>query len=181
MWQKFTSFILMNRMPILGLALMIAMILIIPIPPVQEHGGDTPQRSESTSTIMMPPPMPIIGADTSVVTAATMSVSRPVKRLVPPASMHYQNALMTYASEYGNGYRIQFNDCSGIAPARMTMKVGTKFMIDNRDDLPHRFMYGGTQAMLIPAYDFYILQAEGPGEQWITCDGQGAGLITVQP
>jgi hypothetical protein len=77
------------------------------------------------------------------------------------------------------GYRYQFVNCRG-TPGNFIMKLGTRFMLDNRDPIEHNIVVA-TQNFLIPGYDFAIAYAKDLGKYMITCDGGGAASMEVVP
>jgi len=80
---------------------------------------------------------------------------------------------------YGkSGWRFQFVNCSG-SPGYLTMKIGTKFMIDNRDNKSHQISIG-TKKYQLGAYDFSIVSIQKAGDYNITCDGGGSARVLVQ-
>ncbi len=87
----------------------------------------------------------------------------------------YGTALNIYGK---SGYRFQFSQCSG-SPGSLIMKLGTKFMIDNRDDKSHQIGIG-TQSYKLAAYDFAIISIKKIGSYNITCDGGGAARVDVR-
>ena len=84
----------------------------------------------------------------------------------------YGEAITTY------DYRFQFANCSG-NPGSLTMKLGTKFMIDNRDNASHQISIG-TNIYKLEAYDFAIVNIQKVGDFIITCDGGGAAHALIQ-
>lgn len=84
----------------------------------------------------------------------------------------YGEAVATY------DYRFQFANCSG-NPGSLTMKLGTKFMIDNRDNSSHKIAIG-TNVYKLGAYDFAIVNIQKVGDFVITCDGGGAAHVLIQ-
>ncbi|MDO8509687.1 MAG: hypothetical protein Q7S24_00930 [bacterium] len=87
----------------------------------------------------------------------------------------YGDALNIYGK---SGYRLQFSNCSG-TPGTFTIKLGTKFMIDNRDAKSHLISIG-TKKYNLSAYDFAIVTIQKIGDINITCDGGGAAHVLVQ-
>ncbi len=87
----------------------------------------------------------------------------------------YGAALNIYGK---SGYRFQFVNCSG-NPGYLTMKLGVKFMIDNRDDKSHQIAIG-TKTYKLEAYDFAIVSIKKIGDFIITCDGGGAAHVLIQ-
>ena len=87
----------------------------------------------------------------------------------------YGAALNIYGK---SGYRFQFVACSG-NPGYLTMKLGTKFMIDNRDNKSHQIGIG-TNIYKLEAYDFAIVSIQKIGDFNITCDGGGAAHVLIQ-
>ncbi len=78
-----------------------------------------------------------------------------------------------------SGYYFQFLNCRG-TPGVLTMKKGTKFMLDNRDDKTRKFVIFDRNYN-IGAYNYTIVTADKIGKHYITCDGGGAAQVTVQP
>lgn len=94
-----------------------------------------------------------------------------------PATKRYLDAIKVYKT---TGYYFQFVECSGM-PGSLTLKKGTKFMLDNRDGVSHKIAIQGGQSFKIGAYDFAIATAPSQvGTHFITCDGGGAAKILVQ-
>lgn len=87
----------------------------------------------------------------------------------------YGTALGVYGK---SGYRFQFVNCSG-NPGYLTMKLGVKFMIDNRDNESHQITIG-TKTYKLEAYDFAIVSIKKVGDFIITCDGGGAAHVLIQ-
>lgn len=88
----------------------------------------------------------------------------------------YAQALKIYRT---SGYYLQIDSCRG-RPGVMTIKKGSKFMIDNRDPLAVKIGLGGKN-YLIPKYGFTIISADRVGTNYLTCNGGGAAQINVQP
>ncbi len=83
----------------------------------------------------------VIGPGVEIVKTKTGTTTVPTK--------DYGVAVGIYGK---SGYRFQFANCSGI-PGWLTMKLGTKFMIDNRDNKSHQISIG-TKIYKLAAYDF---------------------------
>ena len=92
-----------------------------------------------------------------------------------PGPLTFEQALEIYSA---NGYRFEFASCHG-RPGSLSMKVGTKFMLDNRDPLAHTFVAGSSTYHIGP-YGFAIATAKDLGTYNITCDGGGAAQVVVQ-
>ncbi len=91
------------------------------------------------------------------------------------STLKYMDALKIYAA---NSMRFQFSDCSG-RPGYLTMKVGTKFMLDNRDGEAHTIGIG-SKTYQLPTYAFAIVSIPKAGDYNITCDGGGSAHVNVQ-
>ncbi len=91
------------------------------------------------------------------------------------ATQSYMTALGIYGK---NGARFQFVNCSG-NPGTLNIKRGTKFMLDNRDNVEHKISVGATTYQ-IPAYSFAIIGVQKSGSYNITCDGGGAAHVGVE-
>lgn len=130
-------------------------------------------------TIFSPPPVPV-AVNTDAAATATIplpvSVTNPPPNVItPPTTMSYEKAL----SIYGNGYRLQFSNCSA-NPGSFTIKHGISFMLDNRDPEGHIISVGLTNYR-VNAYSFAIIKITTPGTTHITCDGGGSAKIIVSP
>jgi len=90
----------------------------------------------------------------------------------PAKSPEYEKALDTYAN------RFQFDKCMGI-PGQMSVKRGTKVMLDNRNPEPHTYVVG-SQTFTVAAYSYAIVTATDLGTYIITCDGGGSAQLNVE-
>lgn len=90
------------------------------------------------------------------------------------ASLPYSKAVTQYSDA-----RFQFITCHAY-PSSLTVKQGSKLMLDNRDSVQHRIKVGA-QSYTIDKYGYVIMTAVSAGQQTITCDGGGTGLLNVQP
>lgn len=106
----------------------------------------------------------------AVTTGGSVSVKPTTYKLT------YAQALKIYRT---SGYYLQIDSCRG-RPGIMTIKKGSKFMIDNRDPLAVKIGLGGKN-YLIPKYGFTIISADRVGINYLTCNGGGAAQINVQP
>lgn len=94
-----------------------------------------------------------------------------------PARLSYTDALKIYGV---NGYRFQFSDnCLGL-PGRLVIKKGSKFMLDNRDDVAHTIKFK-SQTVRLSKYGFAIVTASETGDLDIMCDGVNRAELLVQP
>lgn len=118
-------------------------------------------------------------------TSAPAATKKPAAKKATPtpkpstlqAAETYQDALAVYGA---SGYRFQFSSCNA-SPGSLTMKIGQKFMLDNRDATP-RTVKAGSQQYNLGAYGFVIASAPAiTGTHYITCDGGGTATILVQP
>lgn len=94
----------------------------------------------------------------------------------PSGPLTFEEAYQTYAV---SGFRFEFAECHG-RPGSISMKKGTKFMLDNRDNEAHKFVVGSKTYNIGP-YGFAIATATDVGTYNITCDGGGAAQVVVQP
>lgn len=92
------------------------------------------------------------------------------------ASTQYLDALNIYKK---SGYYIQFFPCQA-TPGTLSVKKGTKVMLDNRDSKAHAIAVGATKYNLA-AYGFAIAPFNTVGTTYVTCDGGGSATVTVQP
>lgn len=90
----------------------------------------------------------------------------------------YNQALTTYT-----GLRFQFVDCATgapvISPGSLSIKQGSKFMLDNRDPETHTIKIGN-QSYRMEGESFVIVTAPSRGTYNITCDGGGVAQLFVQ-
>lgn len=111
----------------------------------------------------------------TVVTTTTTSTA-PSKGTVTTKpttqGLSYQRALAAYP------YRIQFVSCHG-NPGKLTVKQGSKVMLDNRDERTHTIMVGRNKYS-IKGYNFTVVTAPTAGTYNITCDGGGAAQMITQ-
>lgn len=98
----------------------------------------------------------------------------PVKEPASRLGQTYEAALKAFV-----GFRFQFANCSG-TPGSFTVKQGSKFMLDNRDNEAHVFAVG-TQSYEVGPYGFAVASASKAGRYQITCDGGGAAEVLIQP
>lgn len=93
-----------------------------------------------------------------------------------PPPLAYNDALNIYRN---HGAYMQFASCRG-NPGSISLKKNTKFMIDNRDNVPREYIVGNTE-YVVAKYGFVIVTAPlYPGTYYITCNGGGAAAIQVQ-
>ena len=91
------------------------------------------------------------------------------------ATKGYTAALNLYEK---SGARFQFANCSG-NPGSLSIKLGAKFMIDNRDNASHKIAIGA-KIYQLSAYNYAIVTVQKAGSFNITCDGGGAARVEVQ-
>lgn len=90
----------------------------------------------------------------------------------------YRDALMQY--QLGSGNYFQFSGCHVLPPNPITLKAGTRFMIDNRDSKTHTYVYSGHNYR-VAGYGFAIATAPTKvGTYPITCDGGGAASLNIE-
>lgn len=91
------------------------------------------------------------------------------------ASSNYEKALNEYRAK---GAYFQFVNCAG-NPGSLTLKRGTVFMLDNRDNKAHTIKVGKV-AYSVAAYGYKLVNPQTLGVNQITCDGGGAATVNVQ-
>ncbi len=107
-----------------------------------------------------------------------------IVELTPPAgTMKPKNTAVptqsyTAALNDNAGKRFQFVACAG-NPGVLSIKKGTNFMLDNRDNKTHIFGIGKNTYEL-KAYDFALVNVKTAGDYFITCDGGGAAKVSIQ-
>ncbi len=100
---------------------------------------------------------------------------QPAAKPAASATSDYEKALNEYRSK---GAYFQFVNCAG-NPGTLTLKRGTVFMLDNRDNEPHKIKIG-TVTYNLPAYGYKLVNPQKLGVNQITCDGGGAAAVNVQ-
>lgn len=115
------------------------------------------------------------------ISATSTPTTTPAKPAAPSASaaapLSYADALAKYGQ---NGYRFHFIDNCQLKLSSLVVKKGSKYMLDNRDDIAHRISVGSASYSL-KAYSYAILTASVVGTKNVSCDGQVLGKITVVP
>lgn len=91
------------------------------------------------------------------------------------SSLSYTKAISIYRT---SGAYYAFVACHG-TPGTMTMKQGTKFMLDNRDAVSRTIAIGWNTYKLAP-YSFAIATAPAAGSYFVTCDKGGAAQLVTQ-
>ncbi len=95
-----------------------------------------------------------------------------------PKKLTYDEALRIYGAG-GNNYRFQFSANCLSTPGRIAMSSGTKFMIDNRDTVAHKFTLG-KQTFNVSKNGFVIVTASEKGTLPLVCDGDTRSEVIVQ-
>lgn len=98
------------------------------------------------------------------------------------SSTHSQTSgglTFTQAIDKYGSTRFEFVNCNGF-PGSFTLKKGSKYMLDNRDDAAHTIGVG-SQSYKLGALSFAIETASQVGTLNVTCDGGGAAKLIVQP
>lgn len=137
-------------------------------PATSDTGYQTPPATETT-----PAPAATTPETTTPPTATTT--------ITPPkGALTYEDALALYV-----GKRYQFDNCTAgppiVSPGSLSLKIGSKFMLDNRDTDAHTIKVG-TQSYRISKNGFAIATAPSTrGTYNITCDGGGQAQLLVQP
>ncbi|OGH69111.1 MAG: hypothetical protein A2754_02780 [Candidatus Magasanikbacteria bacterium RIFCSPHIGHO2_01_FULL_47_8] len=92
-------------------------------------------------------------------------------------TLSYTEALNLYRTA---GRYFQFVSCRG-TPGSISMKVGTTFMLDNRDKVTRKIAIGKNATYSVGPYDFKVVAAPSvAGQFYITCDGGGSALLNVE-
>lgn len=114
---------------------------------------------------------------TSNSASGTPATTTPAVAAPKNTSLAFTNALKTYQ------YRIQFDQCHGtvnlVGTGILSVKKGSKVMLDNRDDAAHTIAFAG-QSVKVAANDFAIVTAGKSGTFNVTCDGGGAATLNVE-
>lgn len=138
----------------------------------------TPTPTEEPAPTPTPKPTPAPTAPTPAPTATGKSTYYGISGVdkVGSVTSGYLSTSKVYKD---SGFYYQFVSCHG-SPGILTMKAGTKFMLDNRDKTKHSIVLGSTTYVL-PGYGYIIATAPHVyGTQHLVCDGGGAALIKVE-
>lgn len=112
-------------------------------------------------------------------TASKKTVAKQVATTTPTPvpTLTYADAVKKFREA---GYLFQFLNCKS-TPGSLIMKVGKEFMIDNRDGVKRKIGIFSLSSYDVDPYSFIIIKApQTPGQYYLTCDGGGAGSISVQ-
>ncbi|MBP9761019.1 MAG: hypothetical protein KBD15_02145 [Candidatus Magasanikbacteria bacterium] len=93
---------------------------------------------------------------------------------VTTSTVVYDEAFALYEK---NGDYFQFSNCIG-NPQTFTIKNGTTFMIDNKDNVAHTIDIG-TNTYQLDAYDFALVTLTQAGSYNVMCDGSGEAHVEV--
>ena len=97
-----------------------------------------------------------------------------IKITTQPTTLGYSEMI----KKYGN-YRFQFSqNCSQITPNSMVMKSGAQFMIDNREDKNHTFVFS-QQKYYVKPYGSVVVTTKETGKQTLYCDGIQRAIVEV--
>lgn len=134
--------------------------------------------TENTNLISMDTSSTVeISTTTTSTTGQNGTYKKPVTKTAPGAvTQSYADALKEYSA---SGYRFQFVNCRA-TPGSLTIKKGTSFMIDNRDNASHKIKVGPA-TYSVGAYGFVIATAKTIGSNYIICDGISTGRLEVRP
>lgn len=111
-------------------------------------------------------------------TTTTNGTKKTITKSTVTAAASATDKYIAATKAYTN-LRFQFVNCKA-TPGSFTVKKGTKFMLDNRDNAAHKIAVGKTVYSL-GAYGWTVATANVVGLTYITCDGGGSARITVQP
>ncbi len=149
-------------------------------PPLTSESVSQPLQSPQTVTVPYPTEAPSTQSTQtggSGGTGGSGTATKPASSPSPVvAAMTYTQALNVYKK---TGAYIQFARCHG-NPGYISMKKGTKFMLDNRDKATHTIGVGKIASYKVGGYGFAVVSAPGAGQYYLTCDGGGAALLNVE-
>lgn len=110
-------------------------------------------------------------------TSTTPTTTPAAASAAPKGSLAYTKMVVSAQ------YRIQFTDCHGIVNntgnGTLAIRLGDKFMLDNRDNVKHVIAFKGQTWRLDP-YGYAMATATTLGQYPITCDGGGAASLNVE-
>ncbi len=133
--------------------------------------GNKPASTQTTPQTALTETSPTTPSTTTPTTTPTKTPTTSAPATTPT----YSQLVDSFKA---SGFRYQFSNCSG-TPGSLTMKLGTKYMLDNRDPAKH-IIKVGKLSYTIGAYGYTIATASVVGTQNITCDGKGAATLIVQ-
>ena len=154
-------------------------LLIFGRGPAAEQPKTTNSVSGETATSTTPTTATTsTAATTTAKTTTTNGTKKTTTKSTATATASATDKYIAATKAYAN-LRFQFVNCKA-TPGSFTVKKGTKFMLDNRDNAKHKFAVGKTVYYLGP-YGWTVATANVVGLNYITCDGGGSARITVQP
>lgn len=141
----------------------IVLVLLIIYAVKMSHNSSTPAPADQTPASTTPETTAPASSDTT-----SPAVDKDTA---------YEAALKAYQ------YRIQFKDCHGTISiankGSLSLKQGSKLMLDNRDKVAHTIAFKGV-SVKIAAENFAITTVNTLGTYPVTCDGGGSFSLTVQ-
>ena len=148
---------------VLGLAVAVLVIAVI-VWAVQKNQSDEGNNQNGSPTTSATPE----GTDETPTQGSTGTVKK----------LTYDEALRIYGTA-GNNYRFQFSTNCLATPGRLAVSAGTKFMIDNRDTVAHKFTLG-KQTFNVSKNGFVIVTTSEKGTLPLVCDGNTRAEVLVQ-
>ena len=112
---------------------------------------------------------------TGVMASPTPSATPTAMKPTPVPSQTYLNLVKEFDAK---GDRIQFISCHA-SPQSLSIRDGLQVMLDNRDDVAHTITFN-KQTFKLAAYGYTVTSVKTLGDYNSTCDGNAAGVVTVE-
>jgi len=160
-----------TKVILLGGAILLVLILLV------KSNWSPIDQSDNKNQPSTVPTSPTAKNITTPTTPTTQSTT-PAKTVVAPKTvtpvMNYADLVNKYT-----GYRFQFaNNCSTASPSAFVIKSGSKFMIDNRENIAHTFTFD-KQKYAVKPYGYAIITTRTAGSQAVFCDGVQRVMVNV--
>jgi len=160
-----------TKVILLGGAILLVLILLVRS---NRSPADQSDNKKPFSTVPTSPTTNSI----ATLTTPTAQPTTPTKTVVAPKTttpvMNYTDLVNKYI-----GYRFQFaNNCSTASPSAFVIKSGSKFMIDNRENIAHTFTFD-KQKYTVKPYGYVIITTRAAGSQAVFCDGVQRVTVNV--
>ena len=160
-----------TKVILLGGAILLVLILLV------KSNWSPADQSDNIKPLSTVPTSPTTDSITTPTTPTTQP-NTPTKTIVAPKTttpvMNYTDLVNKYI-----GYRFQFaNNCSTASPSAFVIKSGSKFMIDNRENIAHTFTFD-KQKYAVKPYGYVIITTRTAGTQAVFCDGVQRVMVNV--
>lgn len=156
-----------TKMILIGVAILLIVILLVLISKFAFNKKQPDLVSTNT----------VSNENTTSSTPTTTPTNTPKnipQKKAPAPVLNYAELIKKY-----EGYRFQFSsNCTQVTPNSVVIKSGSQFMIDNREDKSHTFVFD-KQKYPVKAYGYAIVTTKTTGRLAILCDDAQRAVVTV--